>query len=103
MDDLTPEDLEQLDPMTRWVAFLVLAFVVFPFAGLAVALGLAFAGGDIGAVLALVVVPALATMLTAIRMDRPNWAVAVSPLISGVIGLAAGIVLAVLFTAQPFD
>jgi hypothetical protein len=40
-------------------------------------------------------------MLTAILMDRPNWAVAVSPLLSSVIGLAAGIVLAVFFT--PFD
>jgi hypothetical protein len=60
--------------------------------------GLAVAGGREGAVIALFVLPAFATLLAAIVMNRPNWAVAVWPVISGAVGLMAGIVVAVFLT-----
>jgi hypothetical protein len=89
--------------MTRWVAFLVLASVVFPLAGIVMAVGLALAGGDVGAVITLLLVPALGTLLLAIRMDRPNWAIVVSPVVSGVLGLVAGFAVIAYFTEGPFE
>jgi hypothetical protein len=85
------------------VAFLVLALVVSPLAGLVVAIGLALAGADIGAVVMLFVFPALATLLVAVRTERPNWVIAVSPVVSGTLGFLAGVMFVVFFTERPFD
>ena len=81
----------------------MLAFVVSPLVGLAVAVGLALAGGDVGAAVVLFVLPALTTLIAAIRTQRPNWVVAVSPVVSGVLGLLAAFVLIAFFTERPFD
>jgi len=89
--------------VTRWLPFLALAFVVSPFGGLVVAIGLAMAGGDIGAILALLLLPALVTLLAAIRTDRPSWAVAALPLVSGVIAVAAGWLVLAFLEERPFD
>lgn len=56
-----------------------------------------------GAAVTLFVLPALGTLLAAIRMERPNWAIAVSPVVSGVLGLVAGFAFIVFFTERPFD
>jgi hypothetical protein len=84
------------------MAFLALVLVVSPLAGVLAGVGVALAGGDIGAVVILLVLPAIATLIAAVRMSRPNWVVAVSPIVSGLLGVMAGIVVAV-FTERPFD
>jgi hypothetical protein len=85
------------------VAFAMLAFVVSPLLGLVAAVGLTLAGGDVGAAVVLFVLPALATLLAAVRTQRPNWVIAVMPVVSGVLGLMVGIVFAAFFAERPFD
>lgn len=85
------------------MAFLTVALVVSPLAGVVAGVGIAYAGGDIGAVVMLLVLPALATLIAAVRMGRPSWVIAVSPVVSGVLGLMVGIVAAVFLTERPFD
>ena len=51
----------------------------------------------------LFVFPALATLLVAVRTERPNWVIAVSPVVSGTLGFLAGVMFVVFFTERPFD
>jgi hypothetical protein len=89
--------------MTRWVAFLTVALIVSPLVGVLASVGIALAGGDIGAAVILFVLPAIATLIAAVRMGCPNWAIALTPVVSGVLALMGIIVSAVFFTERPFD
>ena len=89
--------------MARRLSFTAWALVVAPGVSLLVFIGLFTAGLGTPTIGFLIVLPALITLVAALRLEQPNWVVAVSPVLSVVLAVAGAFVYIAYFTERPFD
>jgi hypothetical protein len=84
--------------VSRAVVFLAWAFVLSPAISVLVAVGLLLAGVGEGVIPLLFALPALMTVVAALRTERANWVIAVTPVLSALLALAAVLVYIIVFT-----
>jgi hypothetical protein len=71
--------------VSRSVVFLAWAFVLSPTISVLVAVGLLLAGVGEAVIPLLFALPALMTVVAALRTERANWVIAVTPVLSAVL------------------
>ena len=80
--------------MSRSLAFALWAFIVSPAIALLLLSGVSEAGAEGAGLFALLlVVPSTLTLFGALLAKQPNWAVALSPVVSVVIALVGALVI----------